>query len=419
MQWIQKKHQKVKKPLPKIDIYLKRKRQQIPNRAKVIFALFLLVNLAAAIQMAPLQKRCIWVLRESMYNPVAIDSALSYAAENQFNTVFLQVRARGDALYKSHIIPMNHRVIPNFDPLEYALELGHELGLEIHAWMNMYILWSNQFEPESPQHIYHTHPEWTEANSYGKMDCSIDISRPPSPQWEGVYLSPLHPEVNPYLVSVVKDLIDHYPVDGIHLDYIRFQDDYYGYNPAGREGFKEQSDIDPMDIARGIISTRFGWQKTFVDSLNNAWQQYRQKSVTDLVMEIHRLTRTPMNIQLSAAVKPNIDSARLRWSQDWPLWITHGYVDMVVPMNYYKEIHYFTNDLKLIKNTINPEHLDQVIMGIATYNQDNEMAADKVLLARMNGFSGVSIFSYNSHRYNLAWFQPLLDVMGSPPDPNK
>ena len=37
-------------------------------------------------------------------------------------------------------------------------------------------------------------------------------------------------EVNNYLSSVFHELIDKYNIDGIHFDYIRFQDDIYGYN---------------------------------------------------------------------------------------------------------------------------------------------------------------------------------------------
>ena len=53
---------------------------------------------------------------------------------------------------------------------------------------------------------------------------------PKIPNWEGIYLSPLHPEVNQYLYSIIKEILDNYKVDGIHFDYIRYQDDIYGYN---------------------------------------------------------------------------------------------------------------------------------------------------------------------------------------------
>jgi hypothetical protein len=55
-------------------------------------------------------------------------------------------------------------------------------------------------------------------------------------------------------------------------------------------------------------------------------------------------------------------------------------------------------------------------MGISTYNQDAQSAADKVLMSRLNGFHAVSIFSYDSHKHNLDWFQPVIDSFGNPLD---
>ena len=37
-----------------------------------------------------------------------------------------------------------------------------------------------------------------EVNIHGKSDSSIDINNPQSENWEGVFLSPNHPEVNQF-----------------------------------------------------------------------------------------------------------------------------------------------------------------------------------------------------------------------------
>ena len=42
-----------------------------------------------------------------------------------------------------------------------------------------------------------------------------------------------------------------------------------------------------------------------------------------------------------------------------------------------------------------------------------EAVVDKILLTRLNGFRGVSIFSYDSHKNDLKWFQPVIDALGS------
>ena len=248
------------------------------------------------------------------------------------------------------------------------------------------------------------------------MDSQIKLSSPQSPQWEGIYLAPTHPEVNPYLVTVYAEVANKYDVDGLHLDYIRYQDEVYGYNKAGMKIFEDQYDISPRDIVRGIISPRFGWTQDYVDSMHLAWDQFRKDAITDLVRNIHAEINKPGKkiVKLSAAVKPNIIEAKNRWDQEWDRWLEENIIDFVVTMSYYKEISEFNTSVQIMKSNLSEDDLDNVIIGISTFNQDAQSAADKVLLARLNGFSGVSIFSWNSHKNNLDWFKSINDALGEP-----
>ena len=385
------------------------------NRAIKYSALFFFLLQFSFAQLSELDTRCLWIVRESMYNEKMINSALVYAYQSGYNIVFIQVRGRGYAFYNSDIVPKHPKIATEFDPLDYAVTLGHALGIEVHAWMNSYILWSSKTPPENPEHLYHTQKGWTEANIHGKIDSQIKLSEPQSPQWEGVYLSPTHPEVNPYLLSVYSEIINSYNIDGIHLDYIRFQDEVYGYNKSGMAVFENIYDINPRDIVRGIISPRFGWSQEFVDSMYVAWDKFRRDAVTELVRNIyHEVHKPGHNIKLSAAVKPNIIDAKYRWYQEWDKWVQEGIIDFVVPMNYFKEIRDFNNSVQIMKSNLVQEELEMVVIGVSTYNQDAQSAADKILLARLNGFKGVSIFSWDSHKNNLDWFQPINDALGQP-----
>ena len=385
------------------------------NRALKFIALFVFLISNLYSQLSSLDTKCLWVVRESMMNKTEIDSALIHANEAGYDIVFLQVRGRGDSFYHSKLVKNHPRIQIDFDPLKYAIDLGHSLGLEIHAWVNCYILWSSKYNPENSNHLYYTHNDWTEADLHGKMDWRINLRSPKSPQWEGIYLSPLHPEVNLYLREVFNEIIVNYDIDGIHLDYVRFQDEFYGYNPHGREQFEKIYSIDPRDIVGGIISTRYGWTQAFVDSMQTAWQNYREQCVTDLVRYVHEdIKNSGKVVKLSAAVKPNLVIAKERWFQNWQSWLEQEIIDFVVPMNYFKEIKDFNMSVQIMKNNLSRNELDRVYMGISTYNQDAQSAADKVLMTRLNGFNGVSIFSYDSHKNNLDWFKPVLDSFGGP-----
>lgn len=126
-----------------------------------------------------------------------------------FNTIFFQVRARGDAYYNSAFEPWAENLTgtagkdPGYDPLAFLLVEARELGMEVHAWFNVFKI----------------------GNS-GKSGSSIHPSKifPAfSIRYENdTWFDPGVPEVRQYLVRVAMDLVRKYDIDGIHFDYIRY-----------------------------------------------------------------------------------------------------------------------------------------------------------------------------------------------------
>ena len=57
-----------------------------------------------------------------------------------FNTVFLQVRMRGDVIWRSAIEPASkifsgkYGMMPGYDPLAFVVDECHKRGMECHAW---------------------------------------------------------------------------------------------------------------------------------------------------------------------------------------------------------------------------------------------------------------------------------------------
>ena len=356
-------------------------------------------------------ERCIWVKADSMLEKESIYNALTFAYEHGFDKVFLQVRSRGDAYYLSDIVDKNSLIEDNLDPLGYAIELAHSLGLEVHAWVNTYILWSSSNKPNNLNHLYYTKPDWMEVNIHGKSDSNINIDMPQSLNWEGVFLSPNHPQVNNYLSSVFFELIDNYNIDGLHFDYIRFQDDIYGYNKVGRNIFEDKYDFDPFDIERNIISTKYGWSLSDIDSVKQIWENYKINNVNNLIYNVkNRIDSLDKNIKVSAAVKTNPLISKKKWSQDWKFWIDNNLVDFVVTMNYDPSFSNFNKNIESIRKEVNKIDFDKIIMGIAVYNQDALDVSDKIYLSYIYNFKGISLFPYDSKKDSTYWFNDLLDI---------
>jgi len=173
---------------------------------------------------------CMWVVRNSILTERNIQDVVDFADENGIKHLFVQVRGRGDALYKSAIVPRSGLLQnDDYDPLQIMIEKAHAKGIKIHAWVNVYVLWSSGQAPYSRDHIFYKKQDWFDQNSKELEPLELlKKYRKGNGKDEGIYLAPHHPEVNQYLLAVFSEVVAKYEIDGLHLDYIRYKDSQYG-----------------------------------------------------------------------------------------------------------------------------------------------------------------------------------------------
>ena len=173
--------------------------------------------------------------------------------------LLVQVVGRGDAYYRSDLLPRAEALSDTtFDPLGTLVPLAHAAGLEVHAWMNCMLVWSAPNPPRSPRHVTRAHPEWVARLKSGRWMTSLTPRQRQLMGIEGVYLSPGHPGVRRWLASVAGEIATRYPVDGIHLDYIRQPSVDIGFDMTTRARFAMESGVDPdrIDAAAPRASRR-------------------------------------------------------------------------------------------------------------------------------------------------------------------
>ena len=133
---------------------------------------------------------------------------MDHCAALGLNTVIVQVRPFGDALYPSALFPWSHLCTgvqgqdPGFDPLDTLIAEAHSRGLSLEGWINPYRLRGSASQPAQlcPASLASTHPEWV-----------VTVA-------DGVYLNPAIPEAAAYVVDGVAELVSRYAVDGVHFD---------------------------------------------------------------------------------------------------------------------------------------------------------------------------------------------------------
>ena len=378
---------------------------------KLLFLFFLFLSFSFNSTLFPkINSNCLWVKAESILNTSSIDSLINFSLENNIDKLFYQVRSRGDALYNSQLVPKYEKLDSLFDPLQYVLEQTSNMDLEVHAWFNTYILWSSENPPNNKSHLYYSCEDCFEVDLNGKSDKSIKLNQFHSSDWEGLFLSPLNPKVNDYLLNLLLELINNYEIDGLHLDYLRYQDNFYGYNKYGIADFVDKYSINPIDIKRGIISKRFGYQQSYVDSMKNKWNQFKTDKITQFVRSVkYSIINDSLGIQLSAAVKPDIFEAKYRWHQDWGTWIDEDILDFCVIMNYYTNFNKFISINDMINNQV--KNKNKVNIGISVYNQSQSSISNKILHSRLDGYDNFSLFPYTLVKDTTNWYEPIYNTL--------
>ena len=186
-----------------------------------IFLLVVFANFKVAGQSSGFKVRALWVDPSGFGTTQAVDQMISKCQRAGINTILPDIMIGGTVYFKSpHFIG---KVLANdqFDPLGYMIKKAHAVGIKVQAWSCVY---------------------------YGKplKDEWVSQSLDRNAQTQ-TFLSPAHPEVNPYLLAVLKDLLS-YDIDGIHLDYTRYCNAAFDYSDAARKGCQAELGFDPLNF---------------------------------------------------------------------------------------------------------------------------------------------------------------------------
>lgn len=131
-----------------------------------------------------------------------------------FNTVYVQVRAFGDAYYESKLYPSGEQfngtigTSSRFDALQIMIDCAHERGLSLHAWVNpMRLMYPSQI-----QSIDSSYPikKWYDDSSTNGKYIVESGGR--------LYLNPAYDDVTDLIASGIAEIVSGYDVDGIQID---------------------------------------------------------------------------------------------------------------------------------------------------------------------------------------------------------
>ncbi len=355
--------------------------------------------------------RGLWVLRSSLASAERVDEVIRTAVDGGYNTLLVQVRGRGDAYYPSTLEPraLELQGQPStFDPLQRTIERAHAAGLQVHAWLNVNLVASAATLPQARTHVVVRHPAWVMvpqalAASMATRDPASTGYLTPLARWtrdrnatvEGLFLSPIPEGSQVYTLSIIRDLLERYTLDGLHLDYIRYPTPDFDYSAGALDAFRADrfeaatpAERQRLDALRRTDPT--AWTRAYPQ----AWDAFRRDRLTTLVSRIRALVQeTRPQAVVSAAVIPVAADARRYKLQDWSAWAQQGLLDAVAPMAYATTVAEFS---KQIQATKSGAHGRPVWAGIGAWRLPVARTADHIRAARAANAEGIVLFSYDS-----------------------
>ncbi len=382
-----------------------------PRASVVVCALAALIAVMAPLRAAnPDQTRALWVTRTTLTSPESIRQMVAAAGAGGFNTLLVQVRGRGDAYYAGTTEPRAPEIAgrPTFDPLAVVLEEAHAAGLKVHAWVAVNLVSSAVSLPPSRDHVIYRAPEWLMVPRELAAEMKKINLRSPAylgrlTRWtrahntavEGLYTSPLHPAAQDYAASVLGEIAAKYPIDGIHLDYIRFPNDDFDYSPSAMEQFKASIAADRTDRERKEAAAREVLDPVAYPNLfPERWSEFRRSRLTSLLIKLRTAVKTARpGAIVSAAVIPDAQMAFDNRLQDWRGWIDQSLLDVICPMAYTTDSGVFEKQIAAARAYAGSR---PVWAGIGAYQLSPAQTLSHIATANKLGASGIILFSYES-----------------------
>lgn len=360
--------------------------------------------------------RALWLVRTALLDPNSARTAVRRADEAGFNTLLVQVRGRGDAYYRSRWEPRAETLAgqpADFDPLAVVLNEARRRGLAVHAWLNVHVVASARIPPRDPGHLALARPDLLAVPR--EIATELLALDPHDPRYlerlrswtlrneervEGIYTNPAHPDIAAHLTRVIEDLLLEYPLDGLHLDYIRYPSAEFDYSRASllafheflRNGSTRRTDgIEEGRIAPVILPGEDPWE--VATEHPERWDEFRRERVTATMEQLFRAARgVRPDLVISAAVFPEIGDARASRYQPWTEWLERGIVDAVAPMAYTESPERFRSQ---IEDAVDVVGGARVWAGLGLYRTSFEGAVEQARIARAAGAGGFALFSYD------------------------
>lgn len=319
----------------------------------------------------PVESRGLYLDVDSIpNNKKDISELIHKIKQGNFNIIYPEVFRRGYTIFPNSIAEIDGKFKKvDFDVFEYITQEAHKNNIEVYPW-----IWT--FRVKSPL--------WGDSFLKRYPDLVAKKEKYRFEDREPLFLSPSEPKARNLILSLIKKIVVDYKIDGMLLDYIRYDetlpDDTLTMKNFRKYYFEKHKKNPPTKILQGDFE--------FIEL-----QLWRENQITEMVKEVKKLFATNKpKAKLGVAVFRNEQQTRLLKMQDWRYWANNKYVDFVCPMLY-------TDNSKELNDWVDIESDDDTrkdflypSLGALRFNSNDDFYPLVGLLHKRN-ITGLNIFA--------------------------
>ncbi|WP_024301824.1 glycoside hydrolase family 10 protein [Pseudogulbenkiania sp. MAI-1] len=287
---------------------------------------------ACATQQKPYATEVIVRTAENFHTHDDIVHFMEVAASSKVAVINLNVKNDEDgAIIPSGYVFYDSKIAPRaagyhgFDVLQDVIDEAHKRNIQVRAWIP-------QFHDKAA----------IEINGAWQMKSLVNGDVVP---FQGAgsleyFVNPLHPEVQAYQRSIIREIVSRYNVDGVVLDWLRFDDFNMDMGDLTREAYRQRFGVDPVSI-----------DLTTDNEERRQWGEWRTDQIGDYVKAVRDdIKQIKPGISLGVYILPpefsevGQDVAKFK-----------DYLDFVSPMAYFRdwgfESRWVYNDSGILSQT--------------------------------------------------------------------
>jgi uncharacterized lipoprotein YddW (UPF0748 family) len=292
-------------------------------------------------------------------SPGDVSALVTLAAQHGVSTINLAAKQDEDDEIASGLVFYASRIAPrapgfeSFDALHDTVREAHRHGIKVRAWLPQF----------HDQMAIRAHPEW---QMHGLKD-GLVVPYTGRDRRE-FFLNPLNAAARDYQRSLIEEIVRAYDVDGIVIDWVRFDDYAMDLGAETRAQFKASAGFDPIDIDFSRESPQ-----------RSQWNAWRTTLIADHVRQLRAsLDAIKPDLELGAYILP---PEFVEVAQDAAQFASS--VSFLAPMAYYKD---WGLPASWIVRTLLPQTVQRAGRAavIPVFDEDLSDAAGRELLPKIH-----------------------------------